>query len=68
MVAFGFDELKLHRIWATCLPANPASMRVLKTPGMRQEGVQKSSLKVHGVWKDCFLYAVLEEAWRREAT
>jgi [ribosomal protein S5]-alanine N-acetyltransferase len=67
ILRFGFEELKLHRIWATCLPENPASLRVLEKLGMRQEGFQKSSLKIHGVWKDCFLYAMLDDEWRGAA-
>jgi hypothetical protein len=56
-------ELQLHRIWATCLPENPASGRVLEKVGMRKEGFLKSNLKIHGEWKDCFLYAMLREEW-----
>ena len=34
----GFSEMSLHRIWATRLPENPASARVLEKAGMRKEG------------------------------
>ena len=57
-VAFG--ELGLHRIWATCLPENPASARVLEKVGMRKEGFLVGNLKIHGAWKSSFLYAILE--------
>src|SRR5215207_7506704 len=34
LLAFGFDELRLHRIWADCDPANSASVRVLVKLGL----------------------------------
>lgn len=60
----GFDNYKLHRIWATCLPENPASARVLEKMGFRKEGFLKEYLKIQGVWKDCFLYAILQDEWK----
>jgi RimJ/RimL family protein N-acetyltransferase len=65
LLGIGFGQLHLHRIWATCLPANPASARVLKKVGMRREGYCMKTLKIHGEWQDCFLYAMLREEWRR---
>ena len=63
LAALGFGELQLHRVWATCLPENPASGRVLEKIAMRKEGFLRSHLKIHGEWKDCFLYAMLREEW-----
>jgi RimJ/RimL family protein N-acetyltransferase len=63
LVDFGFRELGFHRIWATCLPENPASARVLEKLGMRKEGSLVKNLKIHGVWKSSFLYAILSEEW-----
>ena len=65
LLDFGFGELGLHRIWATCLPENPASARVLEKVGMRKEGFLVGNLKIHGVWKSSFLYATLAEEWRQ---
>ena len=31
--------------------------------GMRKEGFLVKNLKIHGVWKSSFLYAVLAEEW-----
>ena len=63
----GFGELGLHRIWATCLPENPASSRVLEKVGMRREGFLIKNLKIHGVWKSSFLYAMIAEEWNGPA-
>ena len=63
LLDFGFGELGLHRVWATCLPENPASARVLEKLGMRKEGFIINNLKIHGVWKSSCLYAMLAEEW-----
>jgi len=63
LLDFGFGQLGLHRIWATCLPENPASARVLEKAGMRKEGFLVKNLKIHGVWKSSYLYAMLAEEW-----
>jgi RimJ/RimL family protein N-acetyltransferase len=65
LLALGFGELELHRIWATCLPDNPASERVLQKVGMRKEGFLLQNLKIHGVWKDSSLYAMLSNEWHQ---
>jgi ribosomal-protein-alanine N-acetyltransferase len=64
LLKFGFTELGLHRIWACCLPENPASARVLEKAGLRREGYCHKNLKIHGEWKDSYLYAILAEEWR----
>ena len=63
LLDFGFGQLGLHRMWATCVPENPASARVLEKVGMRKEGFLVGNLKIHGVWKSCFLYAMLADEW-----
>jgi ribosomal-protein-alanine N-acetyltransferase len=63
LLRIGFSELNLHRIFATCLPENPASSRVLEKIGMRKEGHQAKNLKIHDVWHDSYLYAILRAEW-----
>ena len=36
VLQYGFQRLNLHRIYATCRPANVASTRVLEKLGMRR--------------------------------
>lgn len=59
----GFGTRGLHRIWATCLPENPASIRVLEKSGFRREGYQRKNLMIHGEWEDTWLFAILQEEW-----
>ncbi len=63
LLAVGFGQLRLHRIFATCLPVNPASAHVLKKLGMRREGYMRQCLRIHDEWHDCFLYAMLRDEW-----
>lgn len=65
LLDLGFGEFGLYRIWATCLPENPASARVMEKVGMRKEGLLIKNLKIHGIWKNSFLYAMLAEEWSR---
>jgi RimJ/RimL family protein N-acetyltransferase len=67
LLRIGFSELNLHRMFATCLPENPASSRVLEKIGMRKEGYQAKNLKIHNVWHDSHLYAILREEWQTAA-
>ena len=68
LLDYGFGELGLHRIWATCLPENPASARVLEKAGMRAEGFLVKNVKIHGAWRSSFLYALLAEEWSRASS
>lgn len=58
---FGFQEAKLHRIEAACLPTNLPSRRVLEKAGFRREGLARAYLKINGAWADHLLFGVLRD-------
>jgi RimJ/RimL family protein N-acetyltransferase len=60
LIQFGFVEIRLHRIWATCHVQNIASARVLEKAGMVREGLLRKSKLQRGTWRDSYLYAILE--------
>ena len=60
LVDFGFDKLSLHRIFATCDPANTASAHVLEKIGMEREGRLREHTWARGKWRDSLLYAILD--------
>lgn len=64
LLTFAFAELGLHRVWATCGTENAGSARVLEKLGMRREGQLKAHMWVRGVWRDSYLYAILEDEWK----
>jgi [ribosomal protein S5]-alanine N-acetyltransferase len=59
LLAFGFDELGLHKISATCDPENRPSIAVLTKSGMHQEGVLRDHIYVRGEWRDRLLFSVI---------
>lgn len=65
IIAFGFKELGLHRIFATCDVENVASARVLEKIGMRREGQLREHKWARRRWRDSFLYAILDHEWQR---
>ncbi|GCE04640.1 GNAT family N-acetyltransferase [Dictyobacter aurantiacus] len=64
LLAFGFEQLQLHRIWAYCLAENIASAHVLEKVGMRYEGSQLESEWLKGRWWDTLQYAMLDREWQ----
>lgn len=59
LLRFGFGDLRLHRISATCHPDNAASARVLEKAGMSYEGRMRGHLRTREGWRDSLLYAVV---------
>lgn len=64
LLAFGFSEKRLHRIQATCAPANKNSQKLLERIGMVAEGRIRDALRIKGGWRDSLLYSLLEDEWR----
>ncbi|MCI0730272.1 MAG: GNAT family N-acetyltransferase [Chloroflexi bacterium] len=63
ILRFGFEELRMRRIWSYCLADNVGSARVLEKIGMRQEGRLREKEFVKGQWHDHLLYALLDHEW-----
>ncbi|HUS96161.1 MAG TPA: GNAT family protein [Hyphomicrobiaceae bacterium] len=61
VVGFAFDDLRLHRIEAACLPNNAASVRVLERNGFQREGIARRYLRINGEWQDHLQFALLWE-------
>jgi RimJ/RimL family protein N-acetyltransferase len=64
LLAFGFRELKLHRVWAECIAENTASAHVLEKIGMQQEGRLRENVWMKDRWWDTLVYAILEHEWQ----
>ena len=65
---FVFEDLKLHRLEAACLPANAASKGLLLKCGFSEEGFARKYLKINGGWRDHLLLAILDSDSRPPAT
>jgi ribosomal-protein-alanine N-acetyltransferase len=56
---FAFEQLRLHRVEAACLPHNTRSVGVLEACGFTREGLARRYLKINGTWQDHLLLARL---------
>ena len=63
MLAFAFDNLKLHRISIWIAPENAASLRVVQKLNVRFEGTALRSLFQGGKWADTHIFAITSEEW-----
>jgi [ribosomal protein S5]-alanine N-acetyltransferase len=60
---FAFNQLRLHRVEAACLPTNIPSRALLTKVGFQQEGRARQYLRIEGKWQDHLLFAILREDW-----
>lgn len=64
VLALGFDQGGIHRIFARCHAQNDASRKVMERLGMRREAHFREHVFVKGAWDEEFVYAILEDEWR----
>jgi len=65
VLAYGFQQLQLHRIYAPHFLNNPASGRVLQKVGMIHEGRLREHYLRFGQYVDVELYGLLEQDFNR---
>jgi ribosomal-protein-alanine N-acetyltransferase len=61
LIPYVFEELRLHRLQAACLPENGRSMAVLRKCGFREEGYARGYLRINGIWRDHIVFAILHD-------
>ncbi|MFE0876975.1 GNAT family N-acetyltransferase [Streptomyces smyrnaeus] len=66
LLARGFEDLELHRIYATCDPRNLGSAQVLGKLGMSWEGRHRHTALIRDGWRDSDMFSILEEEWREK--
>jgi len=68
LVAYGFEVMDLHRVYAHHYPHNPASGRVLEKIGMVHEGRLRQHVRHWGVFEDLMHYGMIRSdgAWRTD--
>lgn len=65
MLKFGFEALKLERIYAVHFEDNPASGKVMIKNGMQHEGVLRNHVKKGEKYRSIVQYAILKETYLR---
>lgn len=63
LIPFAFNQLRLHRLEAACIPSNERSIRILEKARFRREGLLRSYLKINGMWQDHLLFSLVEDEW-----
>lgn len=63
VLRYGFGELKLNRIFAAAMTANPASSRVMAKLGMKHEGTFPQHIRKEGSFADLMYYGMLQAEW-----
>lgn len=59
VINYGFNELNLHRIEASYMPANERSAGLLMSLGFEREGYARDYLFINGNWEDHILNAII---------
>ena len=67
VLRFAFEDLGLNRVYATHVPRNPASGRVMQKLGMQREGYLRSHSFARGRYEDLIMYGIIAEDWRAGA-
>ncbi|ONK15407.1 GNAT family protein [Streptomyces sp. MP131-18] len=63
LLALGFGDLRLHRIWAARSPVNTASGIVLDRAGFIQDGRIRHHVHVRGAWRDSLVHSIIRDEW-----
>jgi ribosomal-protein-alanine N-acetyltransferase len=63
-----FDATPVNRIQANVVVGNEGSCRVLENTGMQKEGICRGIFYLHGHYTDLYLYSIVRDDWRDEAT
>ena len=68
LIRYGFETLKLRRIFAPCAAENYGSYRVMERNGMRREALHIKAFRtrVDGIWVDKLVYAILAEEYYKQ--
>lgn len=67
-LAYLFDTLECHRVYARADARNRASIALLERVGMRREGYLHESTLARGEWTDDVLYAILALEWQERSS
>lgn len=66
LLGYAFDELRLHRVEANCMPENQASLGLLRKLGFADEGLSHRYLKIQGQWSDHRRMVMFSEQWQAD--
>ena len=65
VIAFGFEQLDLDRVYPHHMVRNPASGRVLTKLGMKPKDLLRQRVRKWGVFEDVVPMALLRDDWAK---
>lgn len=68
VIEYGFDELKLRRVFADTDPENAGSIGLLERLGFQREGHLRGEWETHIGVRDSLIYGLLRDEWMMEKT
>jgi len=66
LLAYAFDELKLHRIGLRVLAHNARAIRCYEKCGFRREGIERQTALIDGRWYDDLIMGILEQDYQAQ--
>lgn len=60
IIEFGFNQLKLNKIWASAISRNKASTSVLEKAGLQKEGTLRQNRLLQNEYEDVDVYGLLQ--------
>jgi RimJ/RimL family protein N-acetyltransferase len=63
LLSFGFDELRLHRIFLHVFETNDAARRLYERVGFRTEGVLREAARIEDEWVNVVVMALLDSEY-----
>ncbi|QOY35207.1 GNAT family N-acetyltransferase [Anaerobacillus isosaccharinicus] len=67
IVAYGFKDLALNKIYAAAFTTNPGSWRIMEKIGLKHEGTHKQHVSRFGEFFDLAYYGLVKEDYLKEA-
>ena len=61
IIDYGFNMLKLHRLYSGMSVRNKGMIKVAESSGMSQEGISKDAFYKNGVYVDVVRYAIINQ-------
>ncbi|MFD1927489.1 GNAT family N-acetyltransferase [Sporosarcina siberiensis] len=66
VLEYGFNHIKLNRIFAASFTSNPGSWRIMEKVGLKYEGTLKQHVARFGQFYDLTYYGLLKEEFAKE--
>ena len=63
LIVYLFNQYRINRIEAACLPSNNTSIKLLLRLGFSKEGYATDYLRINGRWEDHLLFAITKKKY-----